>query len=95
MMYGGTIANSGLTGGVDLKTTVMPFILRGVKLLGIDSVACPQPQRVDVWRRLATDLRPAHLSTTAKIVSFEGQPGAFETLLAGRARGCYVVRLTE
>ena len=58
MMYGGCIANSGLTGGIELKTTVLPFILRGVKLLGIDSVMCPDQTRREVWRRLASDLKP-------------------------------------
>ena len=53
MLYGGCIASSGLTGGTELKTTVLPFILRGVKLLGIDSVMCPTSIRRDVWRRLS------------------------------------------
>ena len=56
MMPNGCIASSGLTGGTELQTTVLPFILRGVKLLGIDSVMCPMPTRLEVWRRLATDL---------------------------------------
>ena len=61
MMYGGCIASSGLTGGTELHTTVLPFILRGVKLLGIDSVMCPTATRLEAWRRLASDLKPAHL----------------------------------
>ena len=64
MMYGGCIANSGLTGGTELKMTVLPFILRGVKLLGIDSVMCPAATRLEVWRRLAGDLKPAHLANS-------------------------------
>jgi acrylyl-CoA reductase (NADPH) len=94
MMYGGTIANSGLTGGTDLKTTVLPFILRGVKLLGIDSVMCPAATRLEVWRRLAGDLRPAHLGTAVRTISLDELPGAFATLLAGQARGRFVVDLS-
>jgi len=93
MMYNGPIASSGLTGGTDLKTTVLPFILRGVKLLGIDSAMCPMPTRVDVWRRLATDLKPAQLQRVASTIGFDGLPGAFATLLSGKARGRYVVNV--
>jgi NADPH2:quinone reductase len=94
MMYGGCIASSGLTGGTELKTTVLPFILRGVKLLGIDSVTCPAATRVEVWRRLAGDLKPAHLAAAARTVSLDGLPGAFATLLGGQARGRFVVDLS-
>ncbi len=93
MLPQGCIASSGLTGGTELQTTVMPFILRGVKLLGIDSVFCPMPMRREVWRRLATDLKPAKLSETAHRISLEELPSAFETLLHGQARGRYVVGL--
>jgi len=91
MMYNAAIANSGLTGGTDLKTTVLPFILRGVKLLGIDSVMCPMATRLQVWQRLASDLKPAHLAATATAIGFDDLPKAFATLLAGAARGRYVV----
>jgi NADPH2:quinone reductase len=91
MMYNGAIASSGLTGGTELKTTVLPFILRGVKLLGIDSAMCPMSTRIDVWRRLATDIKPPHLQRVASMIDFDGLPGAFSTLLAGKARGRYVV----
>jgi NADPH2:quinone reductase len=93
MMYGGTIANSGLTGGTELKTTVLPFILRGVKLLGIDSVMCPMVTRLDVWRRIAGDMRPRHVRRIAREIALDGLPAAFEELLHGRARGRFVVRL--
>ena len=92
MMYDGCIANSGLTGGTDLHTTVLPFILRGVKLLGIDSVMCPAARRQDVWRRLATDMRPNGLKTIATEIGLEQLPDAFATLLKGAARGRFVVR---
>jgi acrylyl-CoA reductase (NADPH) len=91
MMYNGPIASSGLTGGTDLKTTVLPFILRGVKLLGIDSAMCPMTTRLEVWRRLATDLKPKQLQATATTIGLDELPGAFATLLSGAARGRYVV----
>jgi acrylyl-CoA reductase (NADPH) len=94
MMQNGCIASSGLTGGTDLQTTVLPFILRGVKLLGIDSVMCPMPTRLEVWRRLSTDLRPARLVETAREISLSDLPSAFPVLLKGEARGRYVVKLS-
>ena len=93
MMYGGSIAASGLTGGIDLHTTVIPFILRGVKLLGIDSVMCPMDLRRDVWHRLATDMKPAKLKATAKEIELNDLPDAFATLSGGQARGRFVVKL--
>jgi len=91
--YWGSIASTGLTGGVELRTTVMPFILRGVSLIGIDSAMCPMPIRLEVWRRLATDMRPADLNAIAHDITLDGLPAAFETLLAGKARGRFVVNL--
>lgn len=93
--YWGGIASTGLTGGIELRTTVMPFILRGVSLIGIDSAMCPMPVRLDVWRRLATDMKPANLNAIAQDITLEGLPAAFDTLLAGKARGRFVVRLTS
>jgi NADPH2:quinone reductase len=93
MMYNGCIASSGLTGGTDLQTTVLPFILRGVKLLGIDSVMCPMPVRLEVWRRLAADLKPGRLMEAVQQISLEELPSAFHALLDGKARGRYVVTL--
>jgi acrylyl-CoA reductase (NADPH) len=90
--YWGAIASAGLAGGTDLHTTVMPFILRGVSLIGVDSVMCPMNVRRDVWRRLATDLKPP-LAVIAQTIALEELPGAFATLLAGRARGRFVVRV--
>ena len=91
--YWGSIASTGLTGGVELRTTVMPFILRGVSLIGIDSAMCPMPIRLEVWRRLATDMKPADLNAIAHEITLDGLPAAFETLLAGKARGRFVVNL--
>lgn len=93
MRQGGTVASSGLTGGAELQTTVMPFILRGVKLLGIDSAYCPMPVRRRVWQRLATDLKPPHLDRTTTDISLEQLPSTFDTLLHGGARGRFRVRL--
>jgi acrylyl-CoA reductase (NADPH) len=93
--YWGAIASCGLAGGTDLHTTVMPFILRGVSLIGIDSVACPMNVRREVWQRLATDLKPEGLSRIAREIPLEGLPDAFTTLLNGAMRGRYVVRLSR
>jgi NADPH2:quinone reductase len=93
MNYGASIANSGLTGGAELKTTVMPFILRGVNLLGIDSVSCPMPLRIETWRRLASDMKPRALGAISKTIELEDLDAAFKTLLAGAARGRMVVAL--
>jgi NADPH2:quinone reductase len=95
MRYGGAIANSGLTGGAELHMTVLPFILRGVKILGIDSVQCPMPTRLDVWRRLATDMKPAHLGRMVTQVGLDGLPGVFAALLSGSNIGRTVVRLQD
>ena len=94
MMQGGTIASSGLTAGHELHTTVMPFILRGVKLLGIDSATCAMPLRREVWTRLAGDLRPQHLDSTTTLIGLDGLPAAFDALLHGQARGRFVVRVS-
>jgi acrylyl-CoA reductase (NADPH) len=90
--YWGGIASTGLAGGTDLHTTVMPFILRGVSLLGIDSAMCPMDVRRHVWSRLATDMKPP-LTAIARTIGLEELPEAFDTLLQGRARGRFVVRL--
>lgn len=91
--YWGGIASTGLTGGVELRMTVMPFILRGVSIVGIDSVMCPMNIRRRVWQRLAEDIKPP-LEDIARTITLDELPGAFATLLAGRARGRYVVRIT-
>jgi NADPH2:quinone reductase len=93
MNYGASIANSGLTGGIDVHTTVIPFILRGVNLLGIDSVMCPMPMRLEVWRRLSTDMKPTMLTSIAREIPLSGLPGAFATLATGGAKGRFVVNV--
>jgi acrylyl-CoA reductase (NADPH) len=92
--YGGAVALSGLTGGTALRTTVLPFILRGVSLLGIDSVAANADLRREVWSRLAGDLRPRGLDDAiAREVDLEGIEPVLDALLAGQAVGRTVVRL--
>ena len=91
-LWGG-IASTGLTGGVELHTTVMPFILRGVSLIGIDSVTCPMEIRTEVWQRLASDMKPASLQAIATEIPLARLHDAFATLLAGKARGRFVVNL--
>ena len=91
--YWGGVASTGLTGGTDVHLTVMPFILRGVSLIGVDSVMCPMDIRREVWRRLAGDLERSSLAAIAREIPLEGLPAAFETLLTGAARGRFVVRV--
>ena len=92
--YGGNIASIGLAGSAELKTTVMPFILRGVNLLGINSVATPRDLRVAVWQRIATDLRPRHLDQiVSRTIPFAELPGAFEPYLKAAVIGRTVVRI--
>lgn len=92
--YGGAVASIGLTRGAGLQTTVLPFILRGVSLLGIDSVYCPMPLRAELWRRLAGEWKPADLEgLVGQEISLEGLPDAFEAILQGRVRGRTLVRV--
>jgi putative YhdH/YhfP family quinone oxidoreductase len=93
MNYRGAIACSGLTAGTDLPLTVLPFILRGVRLIGIDSAMCPMAERVEVWRRLAGDMKPRQLRMMTKEITLNDLPGAFDTLLKGQARGRFVVKV--
>ncbi len=93
MEQGGTIASIGLAASMTLNTTVAPFILRGVSLLGIDSGYIRDPYRHGVWQRLATDLRPAHLLEMARTIDFSELPETFEQFIAGKAKGRVVVEL--
>lgn len=92
--YGGAVAASGLTGGGDLPTTVYPFILRGIALLGIDSVAVPIARRIELWGRLATDLRPPQVdSDDSDVVDLDGLAPVLDSILAGAVRGRTLLRL--
>jgi putative YhdH/YhfP family quinone oxidoreductase len=93
MQIGGTLAAIGLAASHTLNTTVMPFILRGVSLLGIDSVNTPMAMRRRVWQRLASDLKPRHLRDVCNTVTLEELPVVFEKILKAQARGRTVVKL--
>jgi NADPH2:quinone reductase len=89
----GNIASIGLAGGVELDTTVMPFILRGVGLLGCHSVEVPFPLRAELWRQLASDWRPADLETlVSEEIGLDALPGVFERMLDGKTHGRILVR---
>ena len=92
--FWGNIASVGLAGGADLKTTVLPFILRGVNLLGINSSATPRAERLEVWRRIASDLAPRHLARIAhRTIPFAELPGAFQAYMDGKVTGRTVVKI--
>ena len=91
--YGGVVAACGLAQGHDLPGTVMPFILRGVTLAGVDSVMCPLPRREEAWSRLAHDLDPALLESMIDEVPLAQAMARAEDLMAGRVRGRVVVRI--
>jgi len=90
----GSIASIGLVAGIELNTTVMPFIIRGISLLGINSAGCPYELRREIWERLANDWKPTHLDQIiSKEVSLDQLPKVFDQLLAGEAFGRTVVKL--
>ncbi|GAB6931650.1 acrylyl-CoA reductase (NADPH) [Calditerricola satsumensis] len=89
--YGGSVAACGLAGGSELTTTVFPFILRGVNLLGIDSVYCPRERREQAWQRLARDLPLDKLEAMTHVVSLEEAVAVGRDILQGKVRGRVVV----
>ena len=91
MKYGGAVATVGLAAGSDLPTTVIPFIIRGVSLLGVDSVMCPYERRVLAWARLATDLPQAHLASATTEIGLADVPALGADILAGKVKGRVVV----
>ncbi|MBK7507221.1 MAG: oxidoreductase [Comamonadaceae bacterium] len=91
--YGGVVAACGLAQGADLATTVMPFILRGVTLAGVDSVMAPLARRQRAWDRLARDLDPAKLETLIEEIPLSGAIDKAHALMAGQVRGRVVVRI--
>jgi putative YhdH/YhfP family quinone oxidoreductase len=88
----GVVAAFGNAAGNDLPTSVLPFILRGVRLLGILANS-PMPLRERIWARIGADLRPRHAARIARPIPMDELPGAFEALLEGRGRGRFVVDL--
>jgi acrylyl-CoA reductase (NADPH) len=93
--YGGTITACGLVGGSDLPTTVMPFILRGVSLVGINSVECPRPRRESAWALLARDLDLDLLDSMTTSIGLGEAIDAGAAILRGELRGRTVVRIRE
>ncbi len=90
----GNIASCGMAGGIGLNTTVMPFIIRGITLLGINSAGCPYEIREHLWQKLAGDWKPRHLQTIATAsTTLEDLPGSFDRLLAGGGHGRTVVHI--
>lgn len=94
MQPNGVIGSFGNAGGIELKTNVLPFILRGVRLIGVDSAATPMPLRKKVWARLAGDLKPRHLASIAQTIGLEDLQGYFSRMLKGEIRGRAVVRIS-
>lgn len=93
--YGGAVAACGLAQGPDLPATVMPFILRGVALLGIDSVMAPKASRIAAWDRLARDLNPASLDLIAKEVTLADVASVAAALMEGTVRGRVIVNVNQ
>lgn len=92
--YGGSVANCGLTGGRAVSTTVHPFLLRAVNLLGIDSVQCPADVRAALWLRLGTDLKPKYLTeSVSHEVGLDGVAAVASDILTGAVKGRTIVRL--
>ena len=90
--YGGAVAACGLAGGMDLPTTVAPFILRGVCLYGIDSVMCPLPMRQEAWKRLENGLDRQKLASITREIGLSEVLDVAPQILAGQVRGRIVVK---
>lgn len=90
----GLIASFGNAGGIELKTNVLPFILRGVRLIGVDSAATPMTLRSKVWQRLASDLKPRHLADIGNTITLDDLGAYFDKMLKGGIRGRAVVRIS-
>ena len=93
MQQHGLIASFGNAGGIELTTTVLPFILRGVRLIGVDSGYTPMAVRRQVWQRLATDLKPRHLKEIVQTVTLDRLPAIFDTMLKQQTKGRIVVTI--
>ena len=91
LKYRATVAACGLAGGSDLPATVIPFLLRGINLLGIDSVMCPMPRRLEAWNRLLASLPPDKLAAMTSEVALDEVPRIAAQILQGQIRGRVVV----
>ena len=94
LKYGASVAACGLAGGNALNTTVIPFLLRGVNLLGIDSVMYPRDRRVEAWRRLAAELPMDRIDAVSQTVALDALPALADRILKGQTRGRVVVDVT-
>ena len=95
LKYRASVAACGLAGGGDLPASVIPFLLRGVNLLGIDSVMCPREERIEAWNRLARDLPLGHLERMTETVSLADVPALAPRILKGEVRGRVVIDLSR
>ncbi|MBO6549675.1 MAG: oxidoreductase [Rhizobiales bacterium] len=95
MKYGGIVTACGLAGGFDFPSTVMPFILRGVTLVGIESVMCPKPKRLEAWRRLSEDLNIDHLTKMSSEIGLSEVIPTSSSLLKGVIKGRLIVDVTR
>ncbi|MFC4560002.1 acryloyl-CoA reductase [Virgibacillus kekensis] len=94
LKYDGSVATCGLTGGIEVATTVIPYISRGINWLGIDSVECPMDKRLDAWNRLGDDLKPTVLSDElVNEISLEKLPETLAKILEGNVRGRTIVKM--
>ncbi len=93
--YGGAVAACGLAQGFDLPTTVMPFILRGVSLLGIDSVMQPREKRITAWERIASDLDLEKLDAITTVIGFDDIIDTAKDIVDGKVRGRVSVDMTK
>jgi NADPH2:quinone reductase len=95
VQYGGNIASIGLAASPELNTTVLPFILRAVCLLGINSSETPRDLRLAVWKRIGGDLRPRHLDTIGgRTITFDELPDAFQAFIEGKVTGRTLVKIS-
>jgi len=93
-IYGGAVAACGLAAGADLPATVLPHILRGVALLGVDSVMAPMEKRIRAWQTLSKHLNPEHIETLARVEPFSKLPTLAQDIVEGQIRGRVVVEIT-
>ena len=95
LKYGASVAACGLAGGSDLPTTVLPFLLRGINLLGIDSVMCPLEERIEAWQRLARDLSLDRLERMTEAVPLSSLLDLAPRIVKGEIRGRIVVEIAH
>ena len=93
--YGGTVTACGLAGGMEFPASVAPFILRGVKLIGIDSVMCPREKRLQAWQRLGADLDPSKLEMIAHEIGLSDAIATAHQLMDGKVRGRIIVDVNQ